>query len=111
MAQARYQLITATGTYIHVPDWQQCPFDLSYAIEVPPGVTAGFTVAYTLSNPDDLTWTAIWLPDPTNGTTKTASVHGGYAAGFLIRALALTVASITGTTGIRWSILQGSSAR
>ena len=112
MANSRYLLMATAATYVHVPDWQQSPFNLSYVVEVPAGVTISYTVLYTLDDVNDPTWTPIWLPDLTNASAQTATKAGFYSEfnSGPIRGLEVIVASISGGSA-RFAILQGSSAR
>lgn len=111
MAQAIYRPITThTGTAdgLVVVDWQQSPFGLSYAVEVPGAVTTSYTIQYTLDDVDDPLVT--WLPDPTNASAQTGTVGGSYT--FPIRGLRVNVSALSGgTAAIRLAVLQGSSAR
>lgn len=117
MAQAKYQTITTATSGsdgLCLPDWQQTPFSLSYAVEVPAGVTTSFTVQYTLDDVNDPTWTPVWIADPTNGTAKTGTVAGFYGPGTSgpgpIRGLRVNVSSLTGgVASLRFAVLQGST--
>lgn len=112
MARGYYQLLTAPSTVVHLVDYQQSPFNLSYAVEVPGGVTISYTVLYTFDDPNDLAWTPIWLPDITNPAAQTATKAGFYttANSGPIRGLEVIVASISGGSA-RFVVLQGSTAR
>lgn len=104
---------TGTGDAIVPVDEQQSPFHLSYAVEVPNGVTTSYTIQYTL---DDVSGavTPTWFADPTNGSAQTGSVAGFYnlvTAG-PIRALQVNVSALSGGTAtIRLAVIQGSTAR
>ena len=120
MAAAKYLPLTAAATYQHFPDWQQSPFDLSYVVEVPSGVTISYTVQYSLDDASggdpsfNQGWTPLFVADPTNGTAQTATAHGSYGVGFAIRCLQVIVASISGVTASnppRLAVIQGGSAR
>ena len=109
--QAVYRTIsthTNSSDALVIVDWQQSPFNLSYAVELPAGVTATYTVQYTLDDVNDASFTPIWIPDPTNGNATTTSAAGSYS--FAIRALRVNCSALAGGTA-RLAILQGSSAR
>ncbi len=112
MANPRYQLLTTAATYVHIPDFAQSPFNLSYVVEVPGGVTISYTVLYTVDDVNDLTWTPLWLADITNAGAQTATKAGFYTDfnSGPIRGLEVIVASISGGNA-RFAVLQGSSAR
>lgn len=115
MAQPIYKTIAATGLFDTWLDDQQSPFNLSYAVEVPAGVTTSFTVLFSLDNPNDAAWTPLFFADPSNGTAKTATVFGNYNTATspgVIRGLRVNVASLTGGVALlRLVVLQGSTAR
>lgn len=108
-----YQFVTTTtnaGDGLYVPDWYQTPFDLSYCVEVPAGVTASFLLQYSLDDVNDPSWVPVWLPDPTNGVARAVTIGGFYS--FRIRALRLNVATLTGGAArVRFAVLQGQSSR
>lgn len=128
MANPYFNLITATGTFTYFPDFMQSPFNLSLQVGLASGVTASYTVSFTLDDinantgaaltnntptsnaPGDVNyiWPVIWLPDPTLGTAQTASGYSYYS--FPIRGLRLVVASMSGGN-IQFDVLQGMSAR
>lgn len=105
-----YQTISATGTFagLYLPDWQQSPLNLSYAVEVPAGVTTSFSVSYTLDDIEDLTWTPVWFADPANGSATIVTAGGSYSTP--IRGLSVAVTALSGGI-IRFAVLQGISAR
>jgi hypothetical protein len=105
MAKAIHLKITATGTYVFPVDYLQTPFSVGYMLELASGATISFVVNYTLANLQDTTWTAVYLADPTNGTTKTTSVAGSYTTP--ITALEFVVSAISGSAQI--DVLQGIS--
>ncbi|HEX3587793.1 MAG TPA: hypothetical protein VH024_17470 [Candidatus Angelobacter sp.] len=111
MAQAFYQVISATGATagLYGADWQQSPFNLTYVVEVPGGTTVSYSVQYTLDDMNDLTWTPIWINDSVNGSATTVTGTNTYKEQ-PIRWLRVNVASISGGN-IRFAVLQGSSAR
>ena len=104
----QYALITSTGTYGFSPDWQQSPFGMSYAIEVPGGVTTSFSLSYTLDDVNDLSWSPVLIADPTHGGSTVVTAFGHYS--FPIRSLLVDVAALSGGS-IRFAVLQGSRAR
>lgn len=109
--QAIYRPIsthTGTADALVVVDWQQSPFNMSYVVELPEGVTATYTVQYTLDDVNDASFTPIWLPDPTNGNATSTSAGGSYS--FPIRALQVNVTALAGGNA-RLALIQGSSAR
>lgn len=110
MANPSYTLITATGTYAYYPDWMQVPFSLGYGVEFASGTTGTYTVSYTLDDPNDASWTPIWLPDPTNGSAQTAG-SGGFYSGNPIRGIRVIFTVLGGTAKARFAILQGMSSR
>jgi len=105
MSKAVHKQITATGTYVIPVDYLQTPFSVGYMLELSSGSTISFVVNYTMANLQDTTWTAIYLADPTNGTTKTTSVSGSYS--YPITALQFVVSAISGSAQI--DVLQGIS--
>lgn len=110
MAQAIYQTIstsTNSGDGLVLPDWQQSPFNLSYAVLLVGAATATFTVQYTLDDINNAAITPIWVADPTNGSAQTANAGGSYS--FPIRGLRVNVSALSGT--LRLAVIQGSSAR
>lgn len=109
MANPAYIPITATGTFPFYPDWLQSPFNLSYAVEYAAGTTGTYTVSYTLDDPNDATWTPIWIADPTNGVAQTAAAGGFYT--FPIRGLRVIFSAIGGATSARFAIIQGQTSR
>lgn len=117
MANPFYQTITTHASAsdgLYMADWAQTPFSLSYAVEVPGGVTTSFVVQYTLDDLNDLTVTPTWIADPTNGTAKTGTVAGFYGPGTSgpgpIRALRVSVSSLSGGVAtLRFAVLQGST--
>ena len=128
MANPFFNLITATGTYTYFPDFMQSPFNLSQQIGLASGVTASYSVSFTLDDinattgaaltnntptsnaPGDVNyiWVTIWLPDPSLGTSQTASGYSYYQ--FPIRGLRLVVASLSGGN-MQWDVIQGLSSR
>jgi hypothetical protein len=109
MAIPVYYPITGTGTLIVPLDFMQSPFNMSYAVEVPGGVTISFTAQYTLDDPNDPTWPLVWLADPVNGgVARTASAGGSYTTP--IRALQITTTALSGGNA-RLAIIQAMSSR
>lgn len=88
-------------------DWALRPFNLSYAVEVPGGVTISYTVQYTLDDVNDLSWTPVWIADPTNGSAQTATQGGFYS--FPIRGLRVNVTALAGGTA-RLAVIQAMPA-
>ncbi len=113
MANPIYQTITThtnSSDGLKLIDRAQSPFNVSWAVEVPAGVTTSYTVQYTLDDVNDAAWTPVWFPDPINSTAQTASVAGNYLSP--ITAIRVNVSALSGGTAlIRLAILQGSSAR
>lgn len=105
MANPIYVPITAPGTFSKFVDISQSPFNLSYVVEFAVGTTGSYVVKYTLDDPNDLTWTPVWAPDPTNGTAQTATQGGFYT--FPIRGLQVIFSALGGTAMARLAILQG----
>ena len=108
MANPIYIPITATGTFAMYFDTIQSPFNASYAVEFAAGTTGTYTVSYTLDNPNDLTWTPVWVPDPTNGAAQTATQGGFY--GFPIRGLRVIFSALGGSNSARFAVLQGTTS-
>lgn len=108
MANPAYATITATGTYDFWCDYTQSPFNMSYAVEFESGTTGTYTVNYTLDDPNDPTWTPIWLPDPTNGNAQTASQGGFYS--FPIRGIQVIFSALGGTGVARFARIQGTTS-
>ena len=102
--------ITATGTFAHYPDWLETPFDISYAIELASGTTGTYTVSYSMDDPNDATWTPVWIADPTNGSAQTTS-QAGYFDNHRIRGIRVIFSALGGTASARFVILQGMSSR
>lgn len=109
MPNPSYTAITTASTTTVYPDFMQSPFNLSYAVEFAAGTTGTYTVAYTLDDPNDTSWTPIWIADPTNPLAQTASA-GGYFS-FPIRGLQVIFSVIAGTASARLAVLQGMSSR
>jgi len=109
MANPIYVPITATGTFAKYLDFMQSPASISYAVEFAAGTTGTFTVSYTLDDPNDTTWTPIWIADPVNGSAQTSSVGGVYVGP--IRGLRVIFSALGGSNSARFAILQGMSAR
>lgn len=109
MANPIYQNITATGTYTFWLDNFQSPFDASWAVEYATSTTGTYTVKFTLDDPNDTSWTPIWIADPTNGGSLTATAFGSYV--FPIRGLQVIFSALGGTDLARVAILQGMSSR
>lgn len=99
--------VAATGTYTTNLDWLTAPPNTSYAVELAAGATASWTASYSLDDPNDLTWTQIFIPDPTNGTAQSATQGGFY--GYPVQTLKIVFSALTGTARI--VVLQGMSAR
>lgn len=108
MSNPTYIPITATGTYGTYLDTVQSPFNLSYAVEFAAGTTGTYTVSYTLDDPNDLSWTPVWVADPTNGSAQTATQVGYYT--FPIRGLRVIFSALGGTGIARFAILQGTTS-
>lgn len=109
--QAIYRTIsthTGSGDALIPVDWQQSPFNLAYAVELPSGVTATFTVQWTLDDVNDSAFTPVWFPDPTNGSSQTTSVSGVYTTP--IRAIQVNCSALSGGNA-RLAVIQGGSAR
>lgn len=101
--------VTTAATYATYPDWMQSRFGLSYAVEKGASATGSYVVNYTLDDPNDLTWTPIWIADPTNGTAQTTTQGGFYSSP--VRGLQFIFSAVGGTGGWRIVVLQGMSAR
>lgn len=108
MANPAYIPIAATGTYVYYTDFFQSPFNLSYVVEFAAGTTGSYTVNYTLDDPNDPTWTPIWVADPTNGTAQTATKGGSYSVP--IRGLQVIFSALGGTAVARLAVLQGTTS-
>ncbi len=113
MAQAFNQTVTthtSANDGLYMADWQQSPFQLTYQVDVPGGVTVAFTVQWTLADLNDASVTPVWLADPMNGTSTAVSVGGSY--GFSVRAIRVAVTALSGGVAhIFFRVIQGSSAR
>jgi hypothetical protein len=105
MANPVYIPITATGTFATYPE----AANLTYAVELAAGTTGTYTLQYTLDDPNDATWTPVWLTDPTNGVAQTASAGGFYD--FRIRGLRVVFSALGGTASARLAVLPGLSPR
>lgn len=108
MANPSYTPITATGTYAYYTDFFQSPFNLSYAVEFAAGTTGSYTVSYTLDDPNDLSWTPVWVADPTNGTAQTATQGGFYS--FPVRGLRVIFSALGGSASARLAVIQGTTS-
>jgi hypothetical protein len=104
VANPSYTLMSTATTYQTFVDWAQTPFNLTYVVQVPAGVTISYTVQFTVDNPNATDWVTLWVADPTNGTSQTATKAGFWSNP--IRGLQVTVASISGGTA-RFAVLQG----
>jgi hypothetical protein len=105
VANPVYFNITATGTYLFWLDNSQSPFNASWAVEFAASTTGTYTVKFTLDDPEDTTWTPVWIADPTNGGSLTATQSGPYT--FPIRGLQVIFTVLGGTALARVAILQG----
>lgn len=100
--------ITATGTFATYLDTVQSPFNLSYAVAFAAATTGTYTVSYTLDDPNDLSWTPVWIADPTNGAAQTATQGGSYS--FPIRGLRVIFSALGGASSVRFVIIQGTTS-
>lgn len=102
------QTITATGNGTPIAlDMLRSPFNASFHVTVPAGVTASYKIQFTL---DDLNNPAIATPDWTDdanvGAGTTASATGNYM--FPVTFIRAVVATLTGGTAtLVLTVLQG----
>lgn len=108
MAKPSYQTVSAPGTAAYYPDWMQSPFNMTWVLEVPAGVTVSYTVQWTADDINDTSWTPVWLADSVAGTAQTASQGNFYM--WPIRGIRVTVASVSGGS-VRFAVLEGMSSR
>jgi hypothetical protein len=108
VANPSYTVLSSATTFQVFVDWSQTPFNLTYVVEVPSGTTISYTIQYTVDDPNNFqnepAWTTLWIADPTNGTSKTATAAGFWSNP--ITGLQVTVASISGGAA-RLAVLQG----
>lgn len=115
MANPIYATISAAGTSYWELDWMTNPFEASWEVVVPAGVTASYEFDYTLdainptigvgygvSVPASPTWTAFTGTPSGTTTTQTGSITAP------VRALRLVVASVSGGA-VLVKVLQGMS--
>lgn len=105
MANPNYQLFTATGAGpAIVVDHFQTPFNLSYAVELASGATVTGQVEATYDDPNDSTWTTVWM---NVGSSVTANTSGALTSP--VRAIRFVPSAITGQ--VRFCVIQGMNLR
>lgn len=91
--------VTATGnSNTLVLNHHQTPFNASFFLEVPAGVTVACKMQFTGSKlEDNPTWPIVWLDDATITTGTSANKVTSYS--YPITAVRLVVATLTGGSG------------
>jgi len=99
--------ISATGTYSTYVDWAS-GYNISWFCEAASGATGSYTVNITGDDPNDTTWTPVWIADGVADIAQTTS-KSNYYAGYPIRGIQVVFTAITGNW--RFVVLQALSAR
>lgn len=89
-------------------DYVLSPFNASFRVTVPAGVTTSYKVQYTLDdlNANPAITTIDWVDDANVGAGTTASATGNYM--FPVSAIRVVTASLSGGTAtLFFTVLQG----